>query len=385
MEGMKVAYIISSVRRMNGIERMFISQMNYLADEYGYDISLLTYEQGAAPVIYPLSSKVHHIDYNIKMFRVYRFSRWTRSFILLRWQIMLWKKMRVTLNKIHPDIVVCSSYNILEMLLVLSMKDCRRLVQIHSNYYQSGGRLKRHNQEGLIHRLYNRYIAFPIVVTLVRRFDSIVALTEGDGKKWKSCRVTVIPNPLVITVPVEMIKRENKVIAVGSLHLSKGFDLLIRSWAKIYNKYPEWKLEITGKGEEEQNLQQMICEVERASILSPTKDIVKRYQSGSIYVFSSRFEGFGLVLLEAMSLGLACVAFDCDFGPREIITDGEDGYLVPPGDVEALAERIDYLICHPEERERLGKNAVEKSKQFNIDKIMAEWHDLYESLAGKDL
>lgn len=382
---MKIVYIISSIRKMSGIERMFVSQINYLANHFGYDVTILTYEQGDAPFIYNVSSRVKHVDYNVKMFKSYKFSLLRRIFVLSKWQLGLWKRMRVTIKELRPDIVVCSSYSIAEMLFVLFLRRIKNVVQVHSNYYQSGGRLKRHNREGLLRRLYCRYVAFYIVVFLVRQFDKIVVLTKGDAAKWRSPQVCVIPNPVVVTSPIHNIQRKNKILAIGNLHLSKGFDLLLDAWSLIYQTHTDWELEITGQGEEENSLQEQILKMNQVRIVSPSIQIAERYQYGSIYVFSSRFEGFGLVLLEAMSFGLACVAFDCDFGPREIITDGEDGYLVPPGDVEALAERIDYLICHPEERERLGKNAVEKSKQFNIDKIMSKWHDLYESLAGKDL
>ena len=145
---MRIVYIISSIRKMSGIERMFVSQINYLANHFGYDVTILTYEQGDAPFIYNVSSRVKHVDYNVKMFKSYKFSLLRRIFVLSKWQLGLWKRMRVTIKELRPDIVVCSSYSIAEMLFVLFLRRIKNVVQVHSNYYQSGGRLKRHNHDG---------------------------------------------------------------------------------------------------------------------------------------------------------------------------------------------------------------------------------------------
>ena len=115
-------------------------------------------------------------------------------------------------------------------------------------------------------------------------------------------------------------------------------------------------------------------------ILPRTRDIADRYLSGEIFAMTSRFEGFGLVLLEAMSFGLAPAAFDCDFGPREIITEGVDGFLVPVGDIDRMAERIEYLMDHDNVRHQMAAAAVEKSKIYHPDKIMPQFEQLYKSL-----
>ena len=380
--GMKIVYIIFSISKMTGIERMFVSQVNYLAEQFGYDMTLMTYDQGDAPDAYPLSPKVSHIDFNLKTFHIYRYPLPIRPFIKMKWNRKLGDLIRNTVSHIAPDIVVCSSYEISEMRIVLSLKNVKRVVQIHSSYLQSGGRLRSRHIESGIRLLYNRLFVFHRVVRLVRQFDSIVALTHGDAKLWRSPRVTVIPNALAIETVSKQCERKKKVIAVGSLLMVKGFDMLIEAWRKVCVNHPDWLLEITGEGVEEPHLLQQIESLPSVRILPKTADIGSRYQSGEIFVLSSRYEGFGLVLLEAMSYGLACVSFDCDFGPREIITDGKDGYLVSLGDIDALAERIEYLMNHENDRRRIGENAVIKASQYRIDKIMSLWKQHYESLKG---
>lgn len=377
---MEIVYIIYSISNMTGIERMFVAQMNYLAECCGYKVTLLTYDQGDAPDAYPLSERVRHIDYGIKRFHVYRYPMVLRPFILRKWNRRLRRCITDTVSELVPDIVVCSSYEITEMQIVLSLKNVRHVVQVHSSYSQSGGRLRSRHIEHSLKLWYRRAFVFRRAISLVRQFDSIVALTQGDACHWNSSRVVVIPNPLMIDTPVGFVQREKKVIAVGSLLLVKGFDMLLEAWRKICDSHPDWQLEITGEGVEEPYLRQQMQSLNRVQILPRTIDIASRYMSGEIYAMTSRYEGFGLVLLEAMSCGLAPVAFDCDFGPREIITDGHDGFMVPLGDINMLAERLSFLMEHEDVRHQMGANAIEKSKHYLPQEIMPRFRQLYESL-----
>lgn len=377
---MKIVYIIFSISKMTGIERMFVSQLNYLAELKGYDATLLTYDQGNAPDGYPLSSKVRHIDYGIKTFHVYRYPHYVRPFVMWRWNRKLKRCIKESVESIIPDIVVCSSYETSEMQIVLSLRGVKRVVQVHSSFLQSGGVLRSHHIESSLKLCYKKFFTYHKVIRLVRQFDRIVTLTQGDACHWNSSRVVVIPNPLMIDTPVGFVQREKKVIAVGSLLLVKGFDMLLEAWRKICDSHPDWQLEITGEGVEEPYLRQQMQSLSRVQILPRTTDIASRYMSGEIYAMTSRYEGFGLVLLEAMSCGLAPVAFDCDFGPREIITDGHDGFMVPLGDIDMLAERLSYLMDHEDERRRISANAIEKSKHYLPQEIMPRFRQLYESL-----
>jgi glycosyltransferase involved in cell wall biosynthesis len=120
--------------------------------------------------------------------------------------------------------------------------------------------------------------------------------------------------------------------------------------------------------------------LQHCSLKGPTTDIETEYLRSSLFVFSSRFEGFGMVLIEAMACGLPVVSFACPCGPRDIISDGIDGLLVENGNVQALAEKLIYMIEHPEERQRMGKNAVKKAERYKMDYLAKDWHQLFESL-----
>ena len=115
-------------------------------------------------------------------------------------------------------------------------------------------------------------------------------------------------------------------------------------------------------------------------IHEPTSEIIAKYQESSIYIMSSRYEGFGMVLLEAMACGIPCVSFDCPYGPSDIIHDGEDGFLVKHLDTTALAERICYLIENPEIRKEMGEKAKRNIKRYSRENVMAQWTELFNHL-----
>jgi GalNAc-alpha-(1->4)-GalNAc-alpha-(1->3)-diNAcBac-PP-undecaprenol alpha-1,4-N-acetyl-D-galactosaminyltransferase len=226
--------------------------------------------------------------------------------------------------------------------------------------------------------------AWVILRKLVYRFsNALVVQTNYDKKKYnRLSNIFVIDNPLNLE---EMIpnndREENNIIAVGRLDRVKGFDRLIRAFARLENK--DWKLTIVGEGSERNILEKLIYDLKLEDYISMpgrTKAIEKWYQKSSIFVLSSRIEGFGNVLCEAMAYGCACVSFDCIAGPNEIITDKIDGYLVKDGDINALSEKMDFLINNPEDRRRIGREAMKIRDRLNIDSIMSKWDKIIEKI-----
>ena len=171
-----------------------------------------------------------------------------------------------------------------------------------------------------------------------RQADVVVSLTKGDAYQWrKARRVEVIPNFTMMPVAEDDMPREKRVIAVGRLEWQKGFDRLIDLWAVVGKHYPDWRLDIFGSGTLQNALQQQIMSLgleNQVSINSFTEHIREEYLRSSLFVLTSRFEGFSLVLLEAAQSGLPSVAFDCPFGPSDLIEDGQTGFLVPDGDTK---------------------------------------------------
>ena len=205
-----------------------------------------------------------------------------------------------------------------------------------------------------------------------------------NWKGWKS--VSVIPNPIPNKTHQLSNLTEKKVLAVGRLSQPKNFSSLINAWLSVYLAYPDWHLEIWGDGEQKDMMQQKINTLGLEDCIclgGYSANILSKYVEASIFVCSSKYEGFPLAFIEAMSCGLPVVSYDCPWGPQDIITEGKDGFLVPIGDEHALAERICYLIEHEDERRIMGDAALEKSKQYAMDIIIDKWMNLFNDLLQK--
>ena len=217
----------------------------------------------------------------------------------------------------------------------------------------------------------------------VARLDSFVVLTHQDAAHWKALpNLQVIPN-FITHIPVEVSHGEHqRVIAVGRYDRVKGFDLLIEAWKQVCQYCSEWHLNIYGAGNRDE-YQQIADEMGLKEVVhcnGPVTDIDVEYVSSSLFVLSSRNEGFGLVLVEAMAAGLPVVSFNCPCGPSDIISDGQDGILVENGNIEKLAEAICWMIDHPQERELYGQRARRNAMRFSEEKVMTMWRNLFQTL-----
>lgn len=193
--------------------------------------------------------------------------------------------------------------------------------------------------------------------------------------------IKVIPNALTINVDSRSDINSKTVLAIGRLSKEKGFDVLLDVWKLVTSKYNDWNLIIVGEGKEYESLNNKIksMEIEKSVSIKPfTKEIEKYYKNASIFALSSRYEGFGLVALEAQAFGIPVVAFDCPTGPRNIINDGVDGYLVELGNINEFYEKVSNLIENKELRIKIGNNAIKNSKKFSVKNIISEWKALIE-------
>jgi GalNAc-alpha-(1->4)-GalNAc-alpha-(1->3)-diNAcBac-PP-undecaprenol alpha-1,4-N-acetyl-D-galactosaminyltransferase len=219
---------------------------------------------------------------------------------------------------------------------------------------------------------------------LIYRFsNALVVQTRYDQQRYHRLANTfVINNPLNIKEMIPNNNREEKhILAVGRLNRQKGFDRLIRAFSCLEQK--DWRLTIIGEGGERKNLEKLIKDLSLADhICMPgrTEAIERWYQKSPIFVLSSRMEGYPNALCEAMAYGCACISFDCVAGPKEIITDKKNGYLVKNGDIHALSERLNFLIDNAEEMRRIGKEAMKISNRLNIESIMGQWDNIIEEI-----
>lgn len=226
----------------------------------------------------------------------------------------------------------------------------------------------------------------PIARRLAKLFgDRIIVLTERDRLYWNNGKVVVIPNPSPFQFPeVNLNNRKNKIIAVGRYSHQKGLDRLLQIWEIVQKKNIDnsFELDIIGQGELKENLQKTIDERGIKNVfLSPyTNNVEEVYRESHIYVMTSHFEGLPMVLIEALSFGIPIVSFDIDCGPSDIITNGENGFLIPNGDLSAFAEKLSFLMCNRNEVLRMSKNCLEKRENYGNKAIMDCWTSFLKEL-----
>lgn len=376
----KIVYCTPALYMAGGVERVLTLKANYFADHYGYDITIILTEGKDKPLFYPLSDKIKVVNLNIGFEELWNCSFVKKIFVYLKKQRLFKKLLKQELMRIRPDITISLLRR--EINFLTSIKDgSKKIGELHIN------RAHYRNFEGkdasLFKNLFSRYWMNSLVSKL-RRLDRLVVLTKNDCDAWGELdNVVTIPNPLSFSSVEKSMQSKKRVIVIGRYCHEKGFDHLLQAWAIVQNECPEWQLVIFGDGDRvvyERIKDELQIETERCLLNGRTTDVMLEYINSSIAVCSSRFEGFGMSIVEAMACGLPVVSFDCPWGPRSIINNGEDGILVENGNIDKLAEAIIWMIRHPEERRAMGIKAVENVQRFSIERIAEQWKLLFEAL-----
>ena len=376
---MKLMYFIPLLSPMGGQERTLTDKANYLVSQ-GHEVTFVTYEHNG-PLVYPLDGRAHHIDLACHFYSIYKYPVWKRFHKALMLKHEFRKRMRDVLSRSRPDVIVIAIPNTENFICDVMALAGDTPVLIESHLAQ--GR-----------QIFNRGIAekwlyiFQNPMKAVRKAQLLVALTQSDSECWRKQgvkQVKVIPNPVTCypnQLPPASAHLPNRIICVGRLARQKRFDRMINAFSLIADKYPEWYVDIFGEGELHDQLQQLIIDKNlegRIRLQSPTSQIYAQYQSSQFFVLSSDFEGFGLVIVEAMACGIPVVVTDCPYGPSEIVEDGVSG-LVTKLDEQDLAEKIEWMISHEAERSSMGVKAYEAAARYRKEIVMKEWEQAYLSV-----
>ena len=376
---MRILYVTDALAIWGGLERVLVEKANYLATHNGNEVFMLTISQGEHPFPFPLDNMVTHADLNIPFYTQYQYSGIRRLLSLRRLHRDCRKGIRQQLNYINPDVILCPRIEFVKD--ICKVKGYTPLVfESHSSFWTS-----RFERAGLLRRLHTWWMN-----QSAKQAQAVVTLTEGDAAAWRKVNNHVFVIPDVVHLNEKDVYSNvdaKSAVFVGRLSRQKNIGCLLSIWQLVRQRHPDWQLHVYGeKGDIEEPLwQQLHEEGNGVTVHSPTTEILIVYQQHAMLLLTSRYEPFGMVLPEAMSCGLPVIAFDCPYGPADIITDDMDGFLVKDWDIMSFADKVCLLMENQDLRQQMGQAAIRSSQRYRSDRIMSVWQELFESLGPKQV
>ena len=375
---MKLVYCIHSTYNPGGMERVLLNKVRYLVAKGGYDISIVTTDQKGRPSFYPFPEEVDMTDLGINYTDDKFKSAFQKITGYFRRKRSHKKRLTAYLKDKKADIVI--TLFPCESSFIPSIKDgSKKILELHQC------KLVRiqYGRKGII-GLTDK-IRTKLDEAMVRKFDRFAVLTKEDAEYWGNLpNLVVIPNAALVSPAQNHGSSSRRVIAVGRLDYQKAFDRLIEAWSLIPQSTREgWTLDIFGQGEWKQMLESMIQRLglsESVHIKEPTKNIFNEYSSSSFLAMTSHFEGFPMVMIEAMACGLPVVTFDYPCGPKDIITEGVDGIIVKEGDITGFANAMAKLMEDKALRDRISDNAVKVVERYSEANVMEQWENCFKSI-----
>lgn len=358
---------------------MLLNKVKYLCNK-GYKIIVVTTDQQGKAPFYQFPQSVELIDLGINYSLDNGKKPIAKTFSYLKKRRLHKQLLTKVLFEQKPDITI--SLYPSESSFIPDIKDgSKKILELH---FCKFFRLQ-YGRKGLL-GLADRFRSSQDE-RIVKRFDKFVVLSNEDAGYWGPLRnLEVIPNAALENKEYKSDGASKRVIAVGRLDYQKGFDRLLKAWAIIPKELTEnegWHLDIFGQGEWEQMLQQMILQLgieKSAKINAPTSNIWKEYAESAFLVMSSHYEGFPMVLIEAMSCGIPAVAYDFKCGAKDIIIPQENGLIVKEGDIEALAKAMESLMRDGELRAKMAANAPQVTQRYSEQRVMAKWENCFKSI-----
>lgn len=364
---MKIVYLIHSLHNAGGMEKILTSKANWLCNHPGFEVTVINSHLRGRSSFFPVDPKVKVLDVGVNE-RIC-----ARKYI---------RRLQGMLDDIKPDITIS-----------LCGSDVFRLLKCSG----TGARVAEYH---FLHdKFFRKYPKSPLTARIRTRnlnaaldkYDALVVLSEYDLEYFRGIsshpeRVHKIGNTLDVCPSAVSNLARKRFICVGRLSPEKNFADAIRIWKIVSERHPEWKLDIYGDGEDRDKLQTLIekLELEEVVILrGNSSSVLDEYMDCSGLVVTSKYEGFGLMALEAAASGVPVVAYACPGGLPELISDGKEGFIVPEGGVSAAADRVCRLIEDEELRRTLGRNGSEMAKRYFPDNIMRQWVDLFNSLTDR--
>ncbi|WBX70733.1 glycosyltransferase family 4 protein [Tenacibaculum retecalamus] len=367
---MKIVYCTDQVYLHGGIEKVLAQKINYFINKK-YEVHLITSEQKGKSFCYEMNKKLHFHDLSINYTR-------TKSYFSLdnlKQVPKHFKSIKEKLEEIKPDVIVICNYTFDFYFIPLLSKKTKTIREFHaSRFYSSKDIVNASFMKKMMNKVNNFF---------EKKYSHVVLLNNDEKQYYKSNNLTVIPNAILFNknTSIRSGKREQIVIAAGRIAPVKQFDHLIDVWEQLYNKHQDWSVHIYGEGNldlvkelDDTIKQRGIKNIEMKGVTNQLEDKMKE---ASIYAMTSLTECFPMVLLEALSSGLPVISYNSPHGPKNIISNKEDGVIVKHNDIESFTKQLSELITNEKKREEYSKNAYKNVIKFHEDIIMDKWVTLF--------
>ena len=379
---MYLIYLTHSTYNPGGMERVLLNKVAWLVREKHWQVTVVTTDQNGRAPFYPFPKEVKMIDLGINYSDDNSLGTMRKVMGYIKRRRVHRRRLTELLMREKADVVVSLFPS--ESSFLPDIKDgSRKVLELHFCKFfrlQYG----RHGLMGMIDRWRTK-----MDERLVRRFDRFVVLSSEDAGYWGAIpNMQVIPNAACHLGAGYSDGSSKRVIAVGRLDYQKGFDRLLEAWDIVQRdgKHQDWHLDIYGQGEWKEMLQQMIVSRgldDTTTLHEPTTHIGDEYVRSGMLVMSSHYEGFPMVMIEAMACGLPVVSFDFKCGPRDIIGENVNGILVHEGDISGLAHAMVKLMDNDSLRLRLASSARRITETYSEENVMGQWVSLFEELAER--
>ena len=360
---MKLAFVIGDISSTGGIERV----LSILTDSFvdmGHEITIVSLFKANNNVNYYFNHKVNIVYLSQLKYALETQGGWKRLLMFIK----VLPKVKSFFSKNCFDLILGEGFPVNWTLYLIGQKN--NVIACEHVYYN----------------YYNTFIR-KIREEVYRHFAAVVVLTENDKKHYtkKNNNICVIPNPVIIENLYQSDLSSNNMISVGRLEKPNGYDMLLKSLPIVFERFPEWKLNIWGEGTLKADLIKLRNRLglqKYVNFCGNTKEIEKQYLSSSLFVMSSRYEGFPMVLIEAAAHGLPIVSFDCPEGPADILKE-DRGVLVTPNDTDMLSKSLIEMLGNVQKRKYYACRGKEVVNEYSIDVISQKWEKLFKNTIGK--
>lgn len=361
---MKLLYIVPKIKSAGGVARVLSIKANYFVEHFNYEVHILSQNEENDLPFYEFNSEI--IFHNmILRGNAFQFLKSYKN------------QINCAIQEIKPDVILVADNGLKAYIFPFLIKTKSPIVfESHGSKFIEENPLKSDFLAKFISKIKYRFKDFGI-----KKYNKVVALSKANLKEWNVENGIIISNPSWVQTEIYSDLKHKKVIAIARNSYEKGLDKLLHIWKEVTKKHPDWILNVYT--DDFDCLNSKVCDLGIAStvfVCGFVKNIEDKYLESSIYAMTSRSEGFPMVLLEAMSFGLPCIAFDCPTGPRSLIKNEENGFLIPNHDFEKYVAKLSILIECEDIRIKLGKNAKQVSDNYSVEKIMGKWKNFLEEL-----